>query len=77
MDALAPWPALVRRLRFLTSVTQSQLAQIMGVDRRPFPGGSDPLRSPTCGLDDEYATCCTSWNRRSIPPLLRLCLCSP
>ena len=33
MDAVTPWPALVRRLRFLLAVRQSQFAQLLSVDQ--------------------------------------------
>jgi len=33
MDAMTPWPALVRRLRFLSSLNQDELAQQLGVDQ--------------------------------------------
>ena len=33
MDAMSPWPALIKRLRFLSSLKQSELAQQLGVDQ--------------------------------------------
>jgi DNA-binding XRE family transcriptional regulator len=33
MDAVTPWPALVKRLRFLLSLKQCELAQQLGVDQ--------------------------------------------
>jgi len=33
MDGESPWPALIRRLRFLTSLKQSELAQQLGVEQ--------------------------------------------
>jgi len=33
MQALTPWPALVKRLRFLSSLKQDELAQQLGVDQ--------------------------------------------
>jgi DNA-binding XRE family transcriptional regulator len=33
MDAVTPWPALVKRLRFLSSLKQCELAQQPGVDQ--------------------------------------------
>ena len=33
MDAVTPWPELVKRLRFLSSLKQDELAQQLGVDQ--------------------------------------------
>jgi transcriptional regulator with XRE-family HTH domain len=33
MDAVTPWPRLIKRLRFLSSLKQSELAQQLGVDQ--------------------------------------------
>jgi len=33
MDAVTPWPALIKRLRFLASLKQGELAQQLGVDQ--------------------------------------------
>jgi transcriptional regulator with XRE-family HTH domain len=33
MDARSPWPVLIKRLRFLRSLKQSQLAEQLGVDQ--------------------------------------------
>jgi len=33
MDAVTPWPVLVKRLRFLSSLKQDELAQQLGVDQ--------------------------------------------
>jgi transcriptional regulator with XRE-family HTH domain len=33
MDAVTPWPAMIKRLRFLSSLKQCELAQQLGVDQ--------------------------------------------
>lgn len=33
MDAMSPWPALIKRLRFFASLKQGELAQQLGVDQ--------------------------------------------
>ncbi len=33
MDAMSPWPALIKRLRFLSCLKQSELAQQLGVEQ--------------------------------------------
>ena len=58
MDAFTPWPALVQRLRFLTSVTQSQLAQIMGVEQATVSRWERSVTKPDL------------WARRQIPDML-------
>jgi transcriptional regulator with XRE-family HTH domain len=53
MDAMSPWPALIKRLRFLTSLKQCELAQQLGVDQGTVSRWERGVHVPDIGLQRE------------------------
>ena len=50
MDAVSPWPALIKRLRFLSSLKQGELAQQLGVDQGTVSRWERGVYVPDIGL---------------------------
>ena len=50
MDAVSPWPALIKRLRFLSSLKQGELTQQLGVDQGTVSRWERGVYVPDIGL---------------------------